>query len=115
MTQISPRVFHDEIDNQFEIRKHLKAENFQKVFQCVYCNIIGEQRMKAITAKMLLELSLLNDRSYTYQMLENLVVLRLLKKEKSSYSKANYYIPINLPWWEDFHKELCQQKEDKKV
>lgn len=109
MTQIAPKQFFDELDNQYEIKKVLQRPRYIKPFITLY-SLFFNHKTERITGRMLREAMCIAERVEAYQILDSLAVLNLLTKIKHPTRTEHFFIIKNPEWW---HKYIDMVKKIK--
>lgn len=103
VTQIVPREYYDDLDNEYRIRRTVKKDKYSKPFDYMYHHFFSKGQ-NWVSHNIVRTDMCIVDRQEVYDVLNAFCVLNLLKKQKRQ--KFNYYIMINEHWWHKFHKEI---------
>jgi len=112
MSQIAPRKFYDDVDNQYEIKRVLRRDRYKRSFNFLYAFFFNEHQ-PWVTSAILQEALCIADHSYSYQILSSFTTLNLLSKEQPSYKRYIIFHPKNESWWDKFNKEMKKKEGGK--
>lgn len=104
MTEIGPKDFYDDVDNEHQISRVLKRRRYIKPFKFMYIRFFVKG-IVWMTASVMQEKLCIPDRQEAHQILSSLCILNLLQKQKKVGNTTLYYVPINKHWWDKFGRK----------